>query len=156
MATIYQISDYVIFRCKSEGNVDLSILKHQKLLYYIQAWHLAFHNVPAFDASFQAWIHGPVNREIYELYKENKYLYSEMSIEDMLDPNVIDKLSSNIKEHVDIILDSYAKYSATDLEIMTHQEEPWIEARKGFKPNERCENDIKNETMTRYYAARLD
>ena len=74
MATINQISDYVIFRSKAEGDADLSALKHQKLLYYIQAWHLAFNGTPAFEADFQAWIHGPVNREIYELYKDKKYL----------------------------------------------------------------------------------
>ena len=155
MATIIQISDYVIFRCKIEGETDLSALKHQKLLYYIQAWHLAFDGTPAFDADFQAWIHGPVNKEIYALYKNKKYLYSELDLDDVFDKDISEKLSDDIKGHVDNILDAYAKFSATQLEIMTHQEEPWIEARKGYLPNMRCENVIKNETMQRYYAARL-
>lgn len=156
MATINQISDYVIFRCKAEGDTDLSALKHQKLLYYIQAWHLAFYQKPAFEADFQAWIHGPVNREIYELYKDKKYLYSEMNLEDITDTGVAEKLEDELKLHIDTILDGYAKFSATQLEIMTHQEEPWIEARKGFAPNQRCENIINNETMQKYYAARLN
>jgi uncharacterized phage-associated protein len=156
MATIFQISDYIIFRSKTEGNSDLSALKHQKLLYYTQAWYLAFNGVPIFEEDFQAWIHGPVNREIYEMYKENKYLYSEMNLDDIKDPNVTESLTDDIKMHIDTILESYAKFSATQLEIMTHQEDPWIEARKGFAPNQRCENVIKNETMQKYYAARLN
>ena len=65
MATIIQISDYVIFRCKAEGDTDLNCLKHQKLLYYIQAWHLAFFGIKAFEGDFQAWIHGIKIQNIY-------------------------------------------------------------------------------------------
>lgn len=156
MAKINEISDYVIFRCKAEGDTDLSALKHQKLLYYIQAWHLAFHQRPAFEADFQAWIHGPVNRDIYEIYKDTKYLYSEMNLEDITDISFAEKLDAEMKVHIDTILDSYAGFSATQLEIMTHQEEPWIEARKGYAPTQRCENIISNDVMQRYYAARLN
>jgi uncharacterized phage-associated protein len=155
MASINQISDYVIFRCKAEGNSDLSALKLQKLLYYIQAWHLAFYGTKAFDGDFQAWIHGPVNRDIYDLYKDTKYLYSEMTINDVKDADVINKIEDSLKIHVDTILDSYASFSATQLEIMTHQEEPWIEARQGYQANQRCENIISEASMQKYYAARL-
>jgi uncharacterized phage-associated protein len=155
MATIIQISDYVIFRCKAEGDTDLNCLKHQKLLYYIQAWHLAFFGIKAFEGDFQAWIHGPVNRDIYDLYKDSKYLYSEMNIEDVKDIDVIEKLPEDLKQHIDTILDAYAKFSPTELENMTHNEKPWIEAREGVAPNERCERSINPETMRTYYASRL-
>lgn len=155
MKNIINISDYVIFRCKVEGDTDLSALKHQKLLYYIQAWHLAFFEKKAFEGDFQAWIHGPVNRDIYELYKGKKYLYSEMTMDDLVDNDIAQKLDNNIKQHIDIILDAYAKFSATELETMTHNEKPWIEAREGFLPNERCEKIINPETMKTYYASRL-
>jgi len=155
MVTINSVSDYVIFRCKAEGDTDLSTLKHQKLLYYIQAWHLAFYGKPAFEADFQAWIHGPVNKEIYQIYKDSKYLYSEMSLEDIKDSDY-QNLDNAIKLHIDTILDSYAKFSATQLEIMTHQEDPWLEARRGYAPNQRCENVINNNSMQKYYASRLN
>lgn len=155
MTTVKQISDYVIFRCKSEGDTDLSVLKHQKLLYYIQAWFLAFYGFRLFDSTFEAWIHGPVSREIYDLYKEQKYLYSEMNLEDITNKDSLEKLSSEIKLHVDSVLDAYGKFSAIQLEIMTHQEEPWLEARKGYAANERCEVPIDPHTMQRYYASRL-
>ncbi len=155
MATAKQISDYVIFRCKAEGDTDLSNLKLQKLLYYIQAWHLAFFKKKAFDGEFQAWIHGPVNRDIYDLYKDSMYLYSEMSLDDIDDDKNIETLDNDLKMHVDAILDGYAKFSAIQLEVMTHSEEPWLEARKGYSPNERCERPISEKTMENFYAARL-
>ncbi|MBU0695987.1 MAG: DUF4065 domain-containing protein [Bacteroidetes bacterium] len=156
MSTIHTISDYIIFRLKAEGENDLSALKHQKLLYYIQAWHLAFFGKRAFDSDFQAWIHGPVNREIYEVYKDRKYLYSEMKMEDIQNMDSVLEVKGELKEHVDTILETYAKYTAIQLEIMTHDEDPWIEARKGYSENERCEVVISNETMKSFYANRLN
>jgi uncharacterized phage-associated protein len=155
MATVRQISDYVIFRCKAEGDADLSTLKLQKLLYYIQAWHLAFYKKKAFDGDFQAWIHGPVNREIYDIFKDKKYLYSEMTLDDVENQNIDVDLEKELRIHVDTILDGYAKFSATELEIMTHSEDPWMDARKGYASNERCERIISDDAMEKYYAARL-
>jgi uncharacterized phage-associated protein len=154
MGKIVNISDYIIFRIKSEGDMDLNTLKHQKLLFYVQAWYLAFFEQPLFEEDFQAWIHGPVNREIYDLYKDNKNLYSELTIEDCKEIGAI-VLTDAEKSHIDIILDNYAKYSSTQLEYMTHNELPWIEARQGVSPYERCENIISKETMKNYYKERL-
>lgn len=156
MTTIFQISDCIIFKLKFEGNTGLSTLKHQKLLYYIQAWYLAFYNKKFFDNDFEAWIHGPVNRDIYDLYKENKCLYSEMSINDIQDIDSIEKISKEDMLHVDTILEAYAKYSATELENMTHNEQPWQEARVGKKMYERCDGIISNDTIKNYYSSLLD
>lgn len=155
MKSIIEVSDYIIFRCKSEGQNDLSTLKHQKLLYYVQAWHLAFYGEKAFDSDFEAWIHGPVCKEIYEIYKDSKGLYSEMFIEDIKNEKIIDSIGTELKIHIDTILDSYGKFTATQLELMTHDERPWIEARKGYNSNQRCSVEIDNEVMKKYYSARL-
>ena len=156
MATIFEVSDYIIFRLKSEGDVDLNTLKHQKLLYYVQAWFLAFNGKKMFNGDFQAWLHGPVNRDIYDYYKDKKYLYSEISIKDITNISNIEKLSTDDKLHIDTILESYAVFSSTQLEHMTHNEKPWIEARNGYEPYQRCEEIINPETMIAYYANRLN
>jgi uncharacterized phage-associated protein len=130
-------------------------LKLQKLLYYVQAWHLAFYQKPLFDGKFQAWIHGPVNREIYDRFKENKLLYSTVDCDDLLDRNINETIDEKTQEHINNILESYARFSGTELEIMTHREDPWLEARKGFSPMERCENEISEQTMKSYYSNRL-
>lgn len=155
MIAVNTVSDYVIFKCKEQGNVSLSVLKHQKILYYIQAWHLAFEDKVAFKGEFQAWIHGPVNREIYDIYKDRKYIYSDLKIDDVQDKEFYNKINDGLRLHIDTIIESYAKFTATELELMTHEEEPWIKARNGYNPNERCEVVIDDNLMKKYYSARL-
>jgi uncharacterized phage-associated protein len=155
MHAINQIADFIIFRLTSEDVAGIPNLKLQKLLYYVQAWHLAFYQKPFFDGKFQAWIHGPVNREIYDRFKENKLLYSTVDCDDLLDRNINETIDEKTQEHINNILESYARFSGTELEIMTHREDPWFEARKGFPPMERCENEISEQTMKSYYGNRL-
>ena len=155
MHAINQIADFIIFRLTSEDVAGIPNLKLQKLLYYVQAWHLAFYQKPLFDGKFQAWIHGPVNREIYDRFKENKLLYSTLDCDDLLDRNINETIDEKTQEHINNILESYARFSGTELEIMTHREDPWLEARKGFSPMERCENEISEQTMKSYYGNRL-
>lgn len=155
MATIGQISDYIILRLNTDGNSDLTSLKLQKLLYYVQAWHLAFFGIPMFEGEFQAWVHGPVNREIYNLYKATKYTYSPITLEDMTDKEVASKLTENELLHVNNILDAYAGYTPTQLEFMTHNEAPWQESRKGLTQYARGEKVINEGHMAEFYAARL-
>ena len=79
---INDVCDYIILQL-SEAGEYLNNLKLHKLLYYVQAWHLAFYGERLFDGGFQAWIHGPVNREIYDRFKETKSLYSEVDENDI-------------------------------------------------------------------------
>ncbi|WP_100377045.1 Panacea domain-containing protein [Chryseobacterium geocarposphaerae] len=151
---ILDVSDYIIFRTKSEGEGFLSFLKLQKLLYYTQAWYLAFNNDKLFDSNFQAWIHGPVNRLLFDTYKQYKFMYSDMLISD-IQGDGYKELSDDIKLHIDNVLDAYAGFSSSELERMTHEEDPWIDARKGFSDYERCEVIISDDIMKNYYAARI-
>ena len=68
-------------------------------------------------AKFEAWIHGPVNREIYNRFNSTKYLYSEINIDDCMNHNV--SLSSEDAEFIDFILENYLKYSGAELERLS-------------------------------------
>lgn len=155
MAAITDVCYYIINRLTADADSDLNTLKLQKLLYYVQAWHLAFYGKPIFVGRFQAWVHGPVNREIYDLYKDQKYLYSAIGVDDIKDPSFEDRLSDDEKLHIDSVLDVYAKYTPSQLEYMTHREEPWIAARKDVPRFQRSENLIEESLMESYYKARL-
>jgi uncharacterized phage-associated protein len=151
---INDVCDYIIVKTK-EGGETLNLLKLHKLLYYTQAWHLAFYNKPLFEGKFQAWVHGPVSREIYERFAQEKSLYSEMRTGDIAADFDIDAMPAKGRRHIDDVLEVYAKYRGSQLEEMSHQEEPWLEARKGYRPSERCEREISEDTMRRYYAKRV-
>jgi uncharacterized phage-associated protein len=155
MYSINAISDYIINACKVEGKLNLSVLKHQKLLYYVQAWYLAFTGKKAFDGEFEAWVHGPVNREIYNVYKDSHYIYDELRLQDIKDTSFHEKLDIDIVNHINSVLEVYASLSGSEIEELTHREKPWQEARGELSPYQRCENPISEETMMNYYRQRL-
>jgi uncharacterized phage-associated protein len=155
MKDINQICDYIILRHKSDEDLPLSNIKLQKILYYVQAWHLAFKKEPLFNSKFQAWVHGPVNREIYGRFNATKYLYSEINLSDVIDTEVTSKLNKDEISHINLVLDAYSKYSGIDLEEMTHKEDPWIIARSGYEPNQRCEIEIDNVFLGDYFRKRI-
>ena len=146
--------DYIVLKVKQAGE-SLNLLKLQKLLYYAQAWHLAFYGERLFVGKFQAWIHGPVNREIYDRFVGSKSLYSEVNEEDIEAGFNIEAVPEEQRNHIDRVLEVYAKFRGSQLEEMSHGETPWIEARMGYRPTERCENEINEESMRRYYANRV-
>ena len=79
MMNVNDVVDYIILRVNADEQNVLINLKLQKLLFYTQAWHLAIHSDRLFDGEFQAWVHGPVNREIYDRFVgQGKSLYSEI------------------------------------------------------------------------------
>ncbi|WP_311245432.1 MULTISPECIES: type II toxin-antitoxin system antitoxin SocA domain-containing protein [unclassified Microbacterium] len=63
--SIYDCAAYILQRFET----PVSTMKLQKLLYLAQGWSLAITGRPLFDAEFEAWPSGPVNREIFELLK---------------------------------------------------------------------------------------
>lgn len=150
MYPINDIADYIILKVKTEDSfASLINLKLQKLLYYIQAWSYGINKKPLFIGEFQAWIHGPVNKAIYDRFNTTKYLYSEIDISDIKNNNVT--LADNDAEFVDFILENYLKYSGAELEKLSHLELPWKNTRGSLSPNERCENIISPQSMKEYY-----
>lgn len=145
------VADYVILSLNGDENFSLINLKLQKLMYYIQAWSLGINGVPMMGARFEAWVHGPVCIELYNRFKDTKSLYSSVGKEDVLDCDSQEKMAKEDVEFIDYILENYAQYSGVQIEAISHSEEPWIKARKGFKPLERCHNEITEKTMKEYY-----
>lgn len=152
--TIDCACDYII-QSLSSGGENVVLIKLQKLLYYSQAWHLAFYKTPLFDGKFQAWVHGPVNRFIYDRFCSTKILYSPLSIRDLRSGWESMILPDHELQHINGILEVYGGLTGSQLENMTHSEDPWIQARTGLEPNQRCERDINEALMQSYYAARL-
>ncbi|EPG66005.1 Panacea domain-containing protein [Leptospira wolffii] len=114
----------------------ISILKLHKLLYYIQAW-----------------VHGPASRPVFDKFKKDKGMYDSLTLGDITRTNSL--LSPEILFHVNEVLDVYMKYSGSELEDMTHKEDPWLKARADIPSYQSSENYIQESDMTIYYRARL-
>ena len=54
MTTAYEIASHIRSRHEFSGEIQM-----HKLLYYAQAWSLAWDGVPLFDGRIEAWKNGP-------------------------------------------------------------------------------------------------
>ena len=144
--TAREIAATIIDRCRARGITDVSNLKLQKLLYYAQAWNLALTEEPLFSDTCEAWVHGPVVARVFGEYKSNRWA----PISDPLGPIVGD---FGITAHIDSVLEAYGDLGATQLERLTHQERPWLEARAGLAPDEPSRNPISMKSMKEFYSS---
>ena len=150
MTTALDVAKYFIFKANQVGSF-LSNLKLQKLVYYAQAWYLANYKKPLFAEKFEAWIHGPVQPELYSEFKSFRWSPIDLDVEEI--PASITK---DIADFLDEVVEAYFKYDGLDLEIMTHNELPWIEARKGISPDKSSKEIISEETMQTFYSDLLN
>ena len=139
-----EIAATILDRSKARGIIDVSNLKLQKLLYYAQAWNLAFTGERLFADECEAWVHGPVVARVFGAYKANRWsCISETIGEPSRDEAIV--------EHIDSVLEAYGGLGATELERLTHREKPWLEARGSLAPDETSRNVISTETMKDFY-----
>jgi len=97
----------------------ISNMKVQKLLYYVQGFHLAMYDKPFFSEDIYAWRYGPVVIEAYEYFK--KYGSGHIPTENL------GKVDLTVEEE-DLIFevwDVYGQFSAAKLMNLTHAEPPW-------------------------------
>lgn len=153
MYDINDVCDYIIVNLSEGGS--LNVLKLHKLLYYVQAWSLTFSGQRAFDDDFQAWVHGPVNRSIYDRFSNETTMYSNLNNQHIREGFNPETLPSDLKSKIDGVLEIYAPFAGYQLEQMTHQELPWINAREGVPSSERSENVISDEDMITCYSSRI-
>ncbi|MCA0380739.1 MAG: DUF4065 domain-containing protein [Bacteroidetes bacterium] len=99
-------------------------LKVQKLLYYVQGYHLAFFDQPLFEETIEAWMYGPVVPEVYHQYKD--FGSGPITFEST-DASII-QLDNATEDMFNQVMHEYGKFSAIRLMEMTHAERPWTEA----------------------------
>lgn len=121
--------------------------KLQKLCYYAYAWYLTLYKKRLFNGRFQAWIHGPVLPELYQEYKS----YGRKPIDKTEVPDSVRK-KPDVLDIIELVYKSYGHLDGDELEYLTHLEEPWLAARKGYRPDEPCQNEIDDHIIYQYYS----
>ena len=91
------------------------------------------------------WAHGPVSPELWHRYKDWGGL-AISSYEGIPSFNS-DQTVSFLKK----IYQLYGDYSGDQLEQLTHNEMPWINARGDYPPGAICTNVIDEDDMTYFY-----
>ncbi len=146
MYPVDHVADSIIALCGDRG-MKLTNLKLQKLLYYVQAWKLALDHEPLFVDDIEAWVHGPVVPRVFRRFKALRWEPLPCQDDPIKDAKVV--------SHIKAVLTRYDKFSAGQLEQLTHSEAPWVEARKGLEPDEPSNRVIPKARMECYYGSRL-
>lgn len=150
MATfsVDHVADTLIHLARERKLDDVTNLKLQKLLYYAQAWNLAFTGTPLFAEDIEAWVHGPVVPKVFRRFKALGWKTIDTTVSPFHGPYLIPHLRS--------ILKAYGDLGATQLERLTHSEDPWKNARKGLPADVSSNNVISRSDMETFYKARIN
>jgi uncharacterized phage-associated protein len=121
------------------GSVDAFRLN--KLVYYVQAWSLAWRDRPAFHERIEAWRHGPVAKD----------LWVDITHQAARQLNNASRLSADDLELVERVLIQYGHMSSDALIKLTHAEEPWKKARGSLSPQAPSSEEIPVAAMRDFY-----
>jgi uncharacterized phage-associated protein len=116
-------------------------MKLQKLLYYAQAWHLAWEGRPLFTERLEAWAQGPVSPHVFGVLSHE------------VRPLAAQPLPPEVLATLDGVLQGYGSRSGKWLSELTHREAPWRTARAGLPDDAASKAEISQELMRQTYAS---
>jgi uncharacterized phage-associated protein len=129
------IAKYIVYVAHEFGD-EITHLKLQKLLYYVQGAYLALRNEPIFEDEILAWKHGPVVRRVFDNYRSNGRAPIPR-------PDRKITISEFDNAFISAIYDKYRKFSASQLVERTHAELPYVNS---------AEDDvITNDSIKDYF-----
>lgn len=140
-----KLYDSTLYIIKKMG--EITPLAIQKILYFAQCFSNYFLNKNLFEDLAEAWVFGPVYKEIYDslsYYKYDKINYDEL----LKDYNY--NLNIEEEKYLDEIIKYFGCYSAKILKEMSHLTEPWLEARKGLNENDYSKRKIDLNSINDY------
>lgn len=124
---------------------EMTTMKLQKLVYYCQAYCLAWYDRPMFDETIRAWTHGPV---VYELFNQHRGQY-KINAED-LNAGDDHPLGEDDQDVIDSVCEAFEGLTGWELRNRTHEEDPWLD---NFHEDAPWHNEeIPQEEMRQYYA----
>lgn len=119
-----QISNYVISLTKNNPEENLTNMKLQKILYYLQGYYLAITDGDElFEDDIEAWKYGPVVSQEYHTFKS--YGYNSIIVPEKSES--FDYLTDEQKKFINKVYGYYRQFSPIKLMELTHEESPWLE-----------------------------
>lgn len=139
--SVFDVAAYIINKSGS-----ITTMKLQKLVYYSQAWSLVWDDRPLFKEDIEAWVSGPVVRELFN-YHRGQYSISSVLIGNS------DILNKTQRETIDAVINYYNKYSSQWLSDLAHMEDPWKKTRVGMSELQRGSKVIGLDLLAEYYGS---
>ncbi len=151
MANAVSVARALIRLGAGEDEPDrLTHLRLQKLLYYVQGWSLALRGEAMFEGRIEAWPHGPVVRPVYGAFAK----YGSEPIPPAEGDEEGSDLTEDDTDLIGSVWESLKGYSASGLRWKTHQESPWVDARRGLGDAESSNHEITQESIRAYFTGR--
>lgn len=125
---------------------------YMKMLYFIQGVYSALYGKFIFAEDCRAWVHGPVYPEVYDLFRDFKYNPIDDARFALLEGNE-DVLTDDEKKVINLVVNTFGMYGGKVLEKITHNEEPWMEARKGYGDSIPSSELLTKDRIMKYYIA---
>ena len=128
-----------------ERQPDLGRVQVHKLLYFAQGHHLATFGQPLFCDTIYAWDMGPVVPTLWHEEKTGDAWYQGVGEETYAPPLGEAELNT-----VGYVLSRYGRLSGKDLENLSHNQDPWLDANERRMPggSVRIEVDAIREYFT--------
>ena len=150
--SLFSVSDKIlrVIAYIFEKLEEVTPLMLQKLLYFSQGVYSALYGKPIFEEDCRAWVHGPVYPEVYELFRDFKYNPIDDARFALLE-GTEDALTDDEKRVIDLVVNTFGMYGGKVLEKITHNEDPWLEARKGYGDSIPSSELLPKERIMKYY-----
>ncbi len=150
MASAEAVARYFLWLAASESEDEpVTHMRLQKLMYFAQGWALGTRGARLFDSAIEAWVHGPVVRDVYPKFAD--YRGSVIPSSEAAESP---ELTPADKQLVRWVWDAYGKYAAWRLREMSHREPPWRAARAGL-PEDAASRAIIEEGLLREHFGSL-
>jgi uncharacterized phage-associated protein len=163
------VANFILTQAFGE-NMPISPMKLQKLLYYMQGWHLAFCDEPIFNEQIECWPYGPVVSSIFHHFKRfGKDPINEKATDVRLRkkdgkrvlrmgaPVLPSSLPSESREVLDAVWNSYKGLSAIKLSNMTHSPDgPWRKVYDEHNGAPPTGTDIPMDLIRQHFKAQLE
>jgi len=149
MSRALDIANWIILYRADEMAAPVDPMSLEKLVYYAQAFHLALHGEGLFSEEMRAWRHGPVVREVYR-----QYCGSSLPIDEPR--GQVPSLDHETENFLIDVVQVFGGLTAFNLSDATHEEKPWLEARRGYGRGDSSDVLIPNGSMQEYYACLID
>lgn len=144
MADVLTVAEYILSKT---GYV--STMKLQKLAFYSNALSLVEYGTPLFPERFQAWVNGPVCRELFQAHR-GKFIIGPGELG--ASPGGLAR-DARARACVDKTVDVLGDYEGNDLSSLTHAEDPWRDARRGCGERDWCDAVISDEAIRAFYSS---
>jgi len=149
--SVFDIADYFLCVADEMGS-PISNRTLQEVVYLAQAWHLGIFKTPLFDEDFQAWDHGPVIPELYQLYREYKRFGYKPAVNRLSGaPN-----TENKKKLLQAVAEAYMREDGYASGYISEEHDPWLTARKTNTSDGSYHTIISKDSIRKYYEKKME